>query len=155
MISIPPGHILRIVNNSSLPAPGVFQTAASMLYLPELLVVLLCYLFEGKDSVFPCPPALPELSLLVFLVLKFGPSGFQSQILWGFVFLFRLPSVRVSLPSRCLQHPSLPQIVLQVCLLPRHAFALLTLFDMASSLHLVVESVLPVFRSFSGLLTMM
>ena len=66
-------------------------------------------------------PGSPRQSLLIFMVpgfkshwlqelLKFGPSNFQSQMLWGFVFtvwapgcdgLFSPPSLRLQLSPSC------------------------------------------------------
>ena len=51
-----------------------------------------------------------------------------------------LPSVIVCFsPLPCLQHPSLQRIVLWDHLAPHHVFALPFLFDVASSLPVVVE----------------
>lgn len=50
---------------------------------------------------------------------------------------------------------SLLWTVLWVSLVPDHVSTLPALFDAASSLHVAVESVLPVFRLFSGLFILM
>ena len=58
------------------------------------------------------------------------------------------------LPFLHLEHPSLPRTVLQilqVCLALDRVSTFPTLLEVASSLHLAVESILPVFGSFSGL----
>ena len=86
--------------------------------------------------------------------MKFGPSNFQNQMVWGFVFpvqdrwcdsLF----FAFSAPTA----PSLLQLDLQ-SLAPYHISTLTTHFSVTPSLHLVVEFVLPVFGLFSGLFTL-
>lgn len=73
------------------------------------------------------------------------PFGFQSQMLWEFVFTLWVlhPGVpdmgSAPFPSLHMGHPSLPWIVLQVCLSPDDISTLSTLFDVATSLHLSVE----------------
>ena len=54
---------------------------------------LSCFVFKGGGLASSHPPALPEPNLLIFKVpgfksssFKFGASGFQSQMLWGFIF---------------------------------------------------------------------
>lgn len=117
---------------------------------------LLCCLFKGRDSALP---SLPELSLLTF---KFHPSGFQSLILQGFIFFMWVPCAwgasggrSAPLSSLHLLCPFIHQIAPWVCVVPDYMPALPTLFNMAPSLNLAVKFVLLLFRSFSGLLTLM
>ena len=69
--SFAPGEVLqgtlRLVNNSFLYAPCVFQTAASMLYLRWLFVMF----FQGTDSASYHPLGSPRPSLLIFKVPGF------------------------------------------------------------------------------------
>ena len=79
----------------SLPyVPGIFQTSASLLYSGGCF---LCCLLRGRDSISSCSLSSPRAETTDFLnygfkshwllkVMKFGHSGFQSQILWRFIF---------------------------------------------------------------------
>lgn len=86
--------------------------------------------------------------------MKLGPSSSQSQMLWGFVFptgapwcsdLFLSPLCAPGIPSSCGQSRGS---------LPDWTSALLTFLHVTSSLHLVVEFILPVFGLFSRLFTL-
>lgn len=84
----------------------------------------------------------------------FDPSGFQSPYYGDSPFWCRLSHATVFLSHLC-SWGSLPPVHSPVSLfsfLPH--LTLPTLFSVVSSLHLVVEFVLPFFRSFSGLFTL-
>ena len=101
--------------------------------------------------------------------MKFGPSVFQSQMLWGFVFPVLVPSIIVcflllSFPSsfhtcESLHPTDSPSVLLffiflffpSVLLALHHISVLPSFFDVAYSLHLDVGFVLPVSGSFCGL----
>ena len=114
-----------------------------------------CCFFKGGDSVFSCPQAIPELSPLIFLKFqvliealmiiraqKLGPSGFQSQMLRGFVFHTRVPRAwgvccEGLFPLCSPQHPSHGQLHGSVQLPPVSPFFLHSLMW---PLYLAVES---------------
>ena len=84
--------------------------------------------------------------------MKFSLPSFQNQMLWQFVLPLLSPQcVHLFLSLLCVYESLTLWTVLWVHLAP-HVSALPTLFDVASSLHLVVEFVLPSFGSFSELL---
>ena len=97
---------------------------------------LLFSFFKGRNSVSHCPLDSPRAGLF----------GFQSQMLWGFVFSMWVlwPGVlgtRVCFfISSGLRYPSLPWIVMQVYLVLDCISALPTLFKVATSLHLAVKN---------------
>lgn len=147
--------------------PGTFQTTVPMLYL---LGVICCAICKGKDSVSCCPLALPELSLLILKYPELSPADWKTckvKLSWlskPSVMGIRLPSAD-PLCLGCLVWGlflfsvlvvSCPFVVtLTRSLVPDHVSAPPTFFDVASSLQLTVESVLPVFWSFSGLVSLM
>lgn len=67
-ISVSPGRALKLVNNSLLHAPGIFQTDVSLLYLWGLL---LCYLFKGGNLAPFLLWVVPEPSLLISKIPDF------------------------------------------------------------------------------------
>lgn len=89
--------------------------------LPQILckLSLLCclsvgyYLFKGGDPAINHTPGLPiaesddfkatgTLSSLLYKLTEFSPSGFQSQVLWGFISMWALWCLETfSLPSTC------------------------------------------------------
>lgn len=81
--------------------------------------------------------------------MKFGPFCFPGQLLCGFVFPVHSLVLFVSHPfsaTTVLSPPQLPWFVS----LPKCVSAFTTFFDVTSFLPLVVEYVLPVFRSITG-----
>lgn len=131
MIYVPPGHSLRLVNNSP---SYMLQVPFKLLLLCCIsLDCLLCCLLKCRDSVSLCPLALPSqvhrflfsfslqvlspahcknswnLASLVFKVKCYRDSSSP----WG------LPGVTIYFfPSPCLQYPSPSWTFLWVCLIP-------------------------------------
>ena len=67
-----PGYSLRPVGR---PGPGSYQITAFV--LGPGACEILCAPFKNEVSISPSPVGLLQLS----------PAGFQSQMLWGFIFL--------------------------------------------------------------------
>ena len=163
VIPAPPGHAPKCVKYS---ASCMSQALWKLLLLLCISVgCLLCCLFKNGDSASSHPPGSPRTELADFLKFqvlspagcknsqnaKFGSSCFQSKCygamssLYGSLLLSLLCTF-VSLPTKDGCGPFCS---------PLHLWcisALLTLFSVASSLPPVLESVLPVFRSFPGYL---
>ena len=144
MILIPPGHALTS-KQGFLYTPGVFQIIASMLYLHGAVCCAVFIRVWGSVSYHP--PSFP--SFLEFKVVSpviVDPLSFSKSYVMG----IPLPCVcppclgclawGTTLPSLYSWHPSLPWTVLLVCLAPDCISIIPTLFSVASSLHLVVES---------------
>ena len=80
---------------------------------------------------------------------KFRPSHVPSKLMWEFVSPCTLLCVSLSLGLVC-DCSSLPITAALICFSPKLRLLLTTFFIVASSLPLVVEFLLPVFRSISG-----
>ena len=139
---------------SPLNAPHTLEISVSMLYVHRLFACLpsksspnaLQVLLEPSPLTFRTPgfkPCwLPELT-------KCSSSYFSNPIAMGFHFPHALPS----LPLLC-NDGSLPTLVGTIHFSPKLHLRTSYLFDVASSLPVVVEFFLPVFRSISGVFRM-
>ena len=119
---------------------------------------LLCCLLEGRDSNSSCPPSSLRANPADFFLIpgfeyhwlyeltKLGPLVFKAKRYEDSASPCGLMDVGVCFsPLSVPQCLSLPQTVPQVPLLANCIPALPTLFHVASSVHVVVEFILPVF----------
>lgn len=130
--------------------------------IPQALfqLLLLCYLFQGRDSVSYHPSALPELGLLIFKVSKVKPSWFSKPNVIGDSSsqcgspVSGVPGMGSAFLSQCLQCPSHLWLVSWGVWFPTILSPLLP-FSMWPPLYDCGKSVLQVFRSFPGLVALM
>lgn len=148
-----PAYVLKLVNKSPSDIPqAFFQTAAPLLYLHEMFIVLSLL---GQRLSFQGSPRAHLIDFLKFQVLSLAnyknllnqtPLFLETNIMGTYLPCSCSPCLgylvlgSVFFPSFCLWCSSLLWTVIQLHLALDHVYALSTLFDVVSSLQLAVKS---------------